>query len=226
MSRLIRRCLLPLLLLAALPASAEDTAMLDAVRAFLTAEAAPLGDEVSVTLYPPAAHFPTCHQPTPFLRDTSRAPLGRLSVGVRCSGEDRRTRYLQAEVSVIGRYPVTAHAIEAGTRLTRDDLEERRGELDRLPRRALRSVEAIVGQEARRSLAAGRAIQSHQVRAPRLVERGASVILEAGGQGFRVTRQAEALGAGGRGERIRVRLDDRRILEGRIIGRNRLAVEG
>lgn len=127
MSRLLRRCLLPLLLLAALPTSAEDTAMLDAVRAFLTAEAAPLGDEVSVTLYPPAAHFPACQQPTPFLRDTSRAPLGRLSVGVRCSGEDRRTRYLQAEVSVIGRYPVTAHAIEAGTRLTRDDLEERRG---------------------------------------------------------------------------------------------------
>lgn len=227
MLRLIRfpvRRLLWLVLLAASPAPAADTAMLDAVRAFLTAEAAPLGDEVSVTLYPPAAHFPTCRAPTPFLRDTPRAPLGRLSVGVRCAGDNHRTRYLQAEVSVIGRYPVTAHAIEAGTLLTRDDLEERRGELDRLPRRALRSIEAVVGQEARRSLAAGRAIQSHQLRAPRLVERGERVILEAGGRGFRVTRQAEALGAGGRGERIRVRLDDRRILEGRIIGPRRLAV--
>ncbi len=218
--------LLWLLLLVAVPAPAADTAMLDAVRAFLTAEAAPLGDEVNVTLYPPAAHFPTCHQPAPFLSDTSRPPLGRLSVGVRCAGEDRRTRYLQAEVSVIGRYPVTAHAIAAGERLTRDDLEERRGELDRLPHRALRSAEEIVGREARRALAAGRVIQAHQVRTPRLVERGASVTLEAGGQGFRVTRQAEALEAGGRGERIRVRLDDRRILEGRIVGRNRLTVDG
>ncbi|MCK2184945.1 flagellar basal body P-ring formation chaperone FlgA [Halomonas getboli] len=226
MPRPIRRCLLLLLLLAATPAPAEDTVMLDAVRDFLTAEAAPLGDEVSVTLYPPAAHFPTCQQPAPFLRNTSRAPLGRLSVGIRCGGDDARTRYLQAEVSVIGRYPVTAHAIAAGAVLTRDDLEQRRGELDRLPRRALRSVEAIVGQQARRSLAAGRVIQAHQLRAPRLVERGDRVTLEAKGQGFRIMRQAEALGSGGRGEEIRVRLDDRRILEGRIIGPRRLAVTG
>ncbi|MFG6176410.1 flagellar basal body P-ring formation chaperone FlgA [Halomonas sp. THAF12] len=222
-----RSLLLALLLILVAPqGQAADTAMLERVRAFLETEAAPLGDEVQVTLYPPAAQFPTCRQPEPFLPDASRPPLGRLSVGVHCGEEGRRTRYLQAEVAVIGRYLETARQIAAGERLTRHDLVERRGELNRLPRQALREAEHIIGQVARRPLAAGRVIQAYQLQAPRLVHRGDRVTLVAGGQGFRVTRQAEALSPGGRGERIRVRLDDRRILEARVIGPRRLAVDG
>lgn len=222
------RCLAALLLLALIvpQGRADDTAMLERVRAFLAAEAASQGEEVRVTLYPPAAHFPTCRQPTPFLPDASRPPLGRLSVGVRCGEEGRRPRYLQAEVAVIGRYLETAREIAAGERLTRDDLVERRGELNRLPRRSLRDPSRVIGQVARRPLAAGRVIQAYQLQAPRLVRRGDRVTLVADGRGFRVTRQAEAMAPGGRGERIRVRLEDRRILEARIIGPRRLAVDG
>lgn len=40
-----------------------------------------------------------------------------------------------------------------------------------------------------------------------------------------MTRNGEALAAGGRGERIRVRLAGREILEARIVGEGRLAVD-
>ncbi|RTR04381.1 flagellar basal body P-ring formation chaperone FlgA [Halomonas nitroreducens] len=214
-----------LCLLLAVPAPAADEALLDRVRAFLTDEARALGDAPRITLHPPAAHFPACESPRPFLPKASRPPLGRVSVGVRCGEAGRRTRYLQAEVAVVGTYLETARAIGAGERLGRRDLVERRGDLGRLPRQALRDLDAAIGQVARRSLAGGQVVQAHQLRLPRLVGRGDRVRLEARGEGFRVTRQGEALEAGGRGERIRVRLADRRILEARIIGPQRLVVD-
>ncbi|XKE45468.1 flagellar basal body P-ring formation protein FlgA [Halomonas organivorans] len=213
-----------LLFAQALPALGEE-AWLEHARAFLTQQASGLGDEVEVTLYPPGAHFPECRHPEPFLPTSSRPPLGRLSVGVKCGETDRRTRYLQAEVVVIGRYLETATALEAGERLTLAHLAERRGELHRLPHGTLRDPQAAIGQVTRRPLAAGRPLLSHQLRAPRLVDRGDRVTLEARGNGFRVTRQGEALAPGGRGERIRVRLEDRRILEARIVGPRRLVVD-
>lgn len=214
-----------LCLLVAGPAPAADEALLDRVRAFLTDEAGAFGDTPRITLYPPAAHFPACEQPRPFLPEASRPPLGRVSVGVRCGEAGRQTRYLQAEVAVTGTYLETARAIGAGERLGRGDLVERRGDLGRLPRQALRDLETATGQVARRSLAAGQVVQAHQLRVPRLVGHGDRVTLEARGEGFRVTRQGEALEAGGRGERIRVRLADRRILEARVIGPQRLVVD-
>lgn len=214
-----------LCLLVVVPTQAADEAMLDRVRAFLSEEAQALGDAPRITLHAPAAHFPPCVQPRPFLPAASRPPLGRVSVGVRCGEAGRQTRYLQAEVAVDGAYLETARAIGAGERLGRGDLVERRGDLGRLPRQALRDLETAVGQVTRRSLAAGQVIQAHLLRAPRLVGRGDRVTLEARGTGFRVTRQGEALEAGGRGERIRVRLADRRILEARVIGAQRLVVD-
>lgn len=224
--RPLMRAVLAVLALAGPAQALAEAAWVQAAGAFLEREAAGLGESVSVTLHPPNARFPTCQDPRPFLPDGARPPLGRISVGVECGGADRRTRYLQAEVEAIGRYPVTARRIETGERLSRSDLTMRRGALNRLPRQALRDPEAVVGQVARRPLAADRPFQPHQLRPPHLVDRGDRVTLEARGDGFRVTRQAEALGAGGRGERIRVRLDDRRILEGRVIGPRRLAVDG
>ncbi|ATJ84689.1 flagellar basal body P-ring formation chaperone FlgA [Halomonas beimenensis] len=208
----------------ALPVFGQEE-WLERARAFLTQQASGLGDDVEVTLYPPGAHFPECRQPEPFLPASSRPPLGRLSVGVKCGETDRRTRYLQAEVVVIGRYLETATALEAGERLTLAHLAERRGELHRLPHGTLRAPQAAIGQVTRRPLAAGRPLLSHQLRAPRLVDRGDRVTLEARGDGFRVTRKGEALAPGGRGERIRVRLEDRRILEARIVGPGRLVVD-
>lgn len=226
--RRLKAALMPglaiLLFAQALPALGEE-AWLERARAFLAQQASGMGEEVRVTLHPPGAHFPACPDPQPFLPAASRPPMGRVSVGVRCGESGQRTRYLQAEVAVIGRYLELATDLTAGQRLTPAHFTERRGELDRLPRGTLRDPQAAIGQEARRPLAAGRPLQAHQLRAPRLVDRGDRVTLEARGQGFRVTREAEALDPGGRGERIRVRLEDRRIVEARVIGPRRLVVD-
>lgn len=206
-------------------ARAADEAMLDSVRQFLEAQARSLGDDVEVTLYPPAAKFPACPAPSPFLPRASQPPIGRVSVGVKCGEQGRRTRFLQAEVSVIGAHLETALDIAAGETITRDHLVIRHGDLARLPRQALRDAEQAIGRVAMRPLSEGQVLQGYQLRKPRLVNRGEEVTLEARGSGFRVTRSAEALAPGGRGDRIRVRLDNRDVINARVIGKRRLVVD-
>lgn len=206
-------------------ARADDQAMLESVRQFLEDQASSLGDEIEVTLHPPAAKFPACPSPHPFLPNDSQPLIGRVSVGVQCGEQGRRTRFLQAEVSVIGAYLETARDIAAGETITRDHLVVRHGNLARLPRQTLREAGQAIGRVAMRPLSEGQVLRGYQLRKPRLVQRGEEVTLEARGSGFRVTRPAEALAPGGRGDRIRVRLDNREILHARVVGERRLVVD-
>ncbi|GKW49228.1 flagellar basal body P-ring formation chaperone FlgA [Halomonas sp. NCCP-2165] len=226
MSLLTRVLLLPLALLLALPAVArgDDAPLLEAVHAFLYEQSRALGDEVMIEVHPPAGRFPACQAPEPFLPGQRELAPGRVSVGVRCGEEGRRVRYLQAELSVFGEYPVAARDLAAGDTLERDDLRLARGDLGRLPRRAVREIEAALGQQLTRPLREGSHLLEAMLRTEPLVERRQRVVVEARGQGFRVTREGEALEAGGRGERVRVRLANREIIEAEVIGDARLAV--
>lgn len=226
MSLLPRLLILPLALLLALPAAArgDDAPLLEAVHAFLYAQSQALGDEVMIEVHPPAGQFPACQAPEPFLPGQRELAPGRVSVGVRCGEEGRQVRYLQAELSVFGDYPVAARDLAAGETLERDDLRLARGDLGRLPRQAVREIEAALGQQLTRSLREGSHLLEAMLRTEPLVERRQRVVVEARGQGFRVTREGEALEAGGRGERVRVRLANREIIEAEVIGDARLAI--
>ncbi len=226
MRRTIR--LLPLFALLAVPpgtATADDAAMLERVQAFLYERAREHGEEVVIEVSPPSARLPACENPEPFLPNAEAKLRSRVSVGVRCGEAGRQVRYLQAEVHITGTYLEVATEVKRGELLTERRLVERRGDLGRLPARAVLDPEEAVGQEATRRLAPGLTLQAHHLRAPTLVERGDSVLLEATGTGFRAVREAEAIDTGGLGERVRARLPDRQLLEGEVVGEGRLAVD-
>ncbi|QFU00110.1 Flagella basal body P-ring formation protein FlgA precursor [Halomonas sp. THAF5a] len=208
--------------------SAGDEVLLAKVNDFLLERAArpgdKAGDEVTVEVHPPRAALPTCPEPDIFLPRAADRPAGRVAVGVRC-GDDGRVRYLQAEISVTGHYVTLAREVRAGETIRPADLTLVAGRLDRLPRQAVLDLDRAIGQQATRTLAAGQTLQRYHLRTRPLVRRGQQVVIEARGAGFRVTRNGEALAAGGRGERIRVRLAGREILEARIVGEGRLAVD-
>lgn len=210
--------------LLSLPARAASAELLDAVQAFLYQQSQGLGDEVQIEVHPPRAAMPACLDPQPFFPGHAEAKMGRVSVGVRCGDDRRRVRYMQAEIQVFGRYPVLARRVEAGTRLTPDMLSFQEGDLGQLPRGALRDIDEAVGQLARRSLAPGAPLQHHQLREIPLVERRQRVSVEARGDGFRISREGEALDAGALGDEVRVRLSRREILTAVVIDRARVAV--
>lgn len=202
---------------------AEAEVLLTKVHDFLLERAAGSGDEIAVEVHPPRAALPACPRPDIFLTRAADRPVGRVSVGVRC--DDNRVRYLQAEIAVTGHYVTLARRVGAGETLRPTDLTEASGRLDRLPRQAVLDPDRAIGQQATRTLATGQTLQRHHLRPRPLVRRGQQVVIEARGAGFRVTRGGEALAPGGKGERLRVRLADREILEARVIGEGRLAVD-
>lgn len=219
--------LLALALSAPLPAgaAADNAELLERAHAFLYRQAQALGDEVTVEIAPPSARMPACDNPQPFLPNPQAELRSRVSVGIRCGASGRQVRYLQASVQVTGTYLEIGDSVERGEILRRDQLVERRGDLIRLPHDAVLSPDEAIGRQATRRLAPGLTLQKHHLQAPTLVERGEAVVLEASGRGFRALRDARALDAGGRGDRVRARLPDRRILEGTVIGTGRVAVD-
>lgn len=220
--------LLALILLLAGPGHAEERAgneaLLAKIHDFLVERAARPGDEIAIEVHSPRAALPACPRPDISLPRAADRPTGRVSVGVRC-GEDSRVRYLQAEIRVSGRYVELARDVRAGETIRPEDLAEVLGRLDRLPRQAVLDLDRAIGQQATRTLAAGQTLQRYHLRPRPLVRRGQQVVIEARGAGFRVTRSGEALAPGGKGERLRVRLASREILEARVIGEGRLAVD-
>ncbi|PMR77035.1 flagellar basal body P-ring formation chaperone FlgA [Billgrantia endophytica] len=206
-------------------AQADDAPLLEAVHAFLHGEARSMGDEIIIELRPPSARMPACESPQPFLARDGELPLGRVSIGVRCGSDGRQVRYLQAEIGVIGTYPVLATSLNAGETVRAEHLEQRQGNLGELPNRALLESDRIIGQVATRSLSPGQPLQEHMFRSLPLVERNQRVTVEARGPGFRLGREGQALEAGGMGDRVRVRFDSRDIITAEVIGEATLIVD-
>lgn len=205
-------------------ADPAEPAAVGAVRAFLLERADGLGDSVAVEVRTPSAHLPPCVAPEVFLPGHGQKPWGRVSVGVRCGEQQRRVRYMQARVSVTGRYWVSAGELPAGTPIRAGMLSAERGDLSRLPANAVLDRDRILGQEAARPLSAGTVIQSHQLRKPALVARRQAVTLVAGGEGFRISREGRALDDGALGGQVRVRLSNREVVTARVTGPGRARV--
>lgn len=206
-------------------ASADDGELLQAVHGFLHEQASALGDELIIELRPPSARLPTCESPAPFLTRPGEVPLGRISVGVRCGDDGRQVRYLQAEVGVIGEYPVLDTPLSAGETVRHEHLVMQSGNLAELPNRALLEVDRIVGQVATRALSPGQPLLEHQFRNLPLVERNQRVVVEARGRGFRIAREGQALEPGALGDRIRVRFDNREVMTAEVVGEGTLVVD-
>ncbi|MGE6608812.1 flagellar basal body P-ring formation chaperone FlgA [Halomonas sp. NPDC076908] len=206
-------------------AQANDDELLHQVHQFLYQETQALGEEVVIDLRPPSPHLPTCVQPEPFLPNANQAPVGRVSVGVRCGSDSRQVRYLQAQIDIIGSYVVAARDIERGTLITAEMLSERGGNLGELAAQALTDEKDIVGKIAQRPIRSGSTFLTQFLQAPHLVERGQRVTVIAQGSSFRVSREGEALENGALGDRIRVRFDSREIMTARVSDQGILVVD-
>lgn len=218
-------CLAILCATALVQVKADDDNLLQLVHQFLYEETQALGEEVVIDLRPPSPHLPECVQPKPFLPNANQAPLGHVSVGVRCGEDSRQVRYLQAQVDVIGDYIVAARDIERGTVITSNMLSKRGGNLGELSAQAITAEEDIVGKITQRPIRSGSAFLAHYLQAPHLVERGQRVTVIAQGSAFRVSREGEALENGALGEQIRVRFGSREIMTARVTDQGILVVD-
>lgn len=202
----------------------QDDAVVASVTRFLRQQTVSLGDQVSIEVRDSAANLGKCPAPQPFLPRPG-VPQGRVTVGVHCGGDGGRTRYVQATVSAQIKHLVALEPIDAGQRIDASSLGWQQSDISRLRRGYLDDIAQASGMVATRRISDGTALTDSMLRQPWMVKRGDTVVLTAIGQGFRVSRNVEALDNGGLGSTIRLKTESNQILQGKVTGQDRLSVE-
>jgi len=168
-------------------------------------------------------NLPQCNQLQAFLPGGQRLN-SQMSVGLRCLAPQTWTGYVQASLSIKGKYYVPAHTLKAGAAISRDDLNALEGDLLRLSPGIVLDPDMLIDRITTQRIRAGSPIKASALRHPESIQRGQTVRLEARGAGFVATSEGEALQAGAPGTQIRVRTESGRIVSGTILGANTVAV--
>jgi flagella basal body P-ring formation protein FlgA len=157
--------------------------------------------------------LPACS--VPLATETVRAlQRGQAMVGVSCAGTAPWRLYVPVRVTQEIGVLVARHDVAAGKALGADDVETRRLATTALPYDYLTDAESVVGLAARRALPAGSVLVNGALERPELVARGASVTLISGAGSVLVKSNGVALEPGRAHERVRVRSESGRIVEG------------
>ncbi|MEM6300751.1 MAG: flagellar basal body P-ring formation chaperone FlgA [Pseudomonadota bacterium] len=174
--------------------------------------------EVRVRPLDPRLRPAACGSELETTRPHSGRALGPVSYGVRCSGPTPWTLYIRAEVTAALRIPVLKASLPRGSILAEQDLEYVTRRVTTRTTDLIGTIEAAVGMELQRPLAAGLPLRHSQISPPELITRGQQVTLVAGGVGFEVRMQGKALASGAEGDRLRVtNLSSGRRLEGIVL---------
>ncbi|MGI0154183.1 MULTISPECIES: flagellar basal body P-ring formation chaperone FlgA [Pseudidiomarina] len=154
---------------------------------------------------------------------------GRVMVKIMCSNSSAESaptaiqQFVQLQVEVIGSYWVTKAELAAGTPLQSEHIDVVTGPLQRLPRHAvlgqLQDHPQLLGQTLRRSLSKGSIIQENLLQATQVIRFGDDIIITAEGPGFVITRSGKAMDTAAVGDRIRVKLDNQRIIQVLVTGK-------
>ncbi|MDP9902272.1 flagellar basal body P-ring formation chaperone FlgA [Variovorax ginsengisoli] len=191
-----------------------DSAVRTLIEEFMTAQTLSLPGKVSLDIELKPSHpLPPCKAMQPFL-PLGSAAMGRISVGLRCSGAAPWTRFVSTYVSVEGRYLAAAHAIEAGRAIEAADVQEKTGDLSRMPRSVLLAGASVAGTVAVTRIGAGVPLRKEMVRGTLVVRQGQTVNLVAQGAGFTIRTEGVAMTAGEAGALVRARSSDNRMVSG------------
>jgi flagellar basal body P-ring formation protein FlgA len=219
------RVLASLLFMAITTSNASDFQsqqdIIASARAFLEAEqltALERNGEVRMGRLDPRLRLAACAGRLEAFLPPGAQGMGNTTVGVRCPTPGGWTLYVSAQVIVQGQVLVTTRPLARGERLTEDHVRLVERDLASLPRGYFDDPQPVLGQQARRHLAADTVLNPQLIEAPRLVRRGEEVTLVAGSDGFAIRSRGQALADGSSGEVIRVRSrDSKRIIEGRVL---------
>jgi flagella basal body P-ring formation protein FlgA len=157
--------------------------------------------------------LPPCDAPEAFLAPGTDL-RGRVSIGLRCTSPTHWKRFVQAYVSVQGRYFVAAEPIEAGQALGPGNVSERAGDLAALPRSVVTEPAALHGVVASNRIAAGAPLRKELLRGTVVIQQGQTVKVVAQGPGFSVSTEGRAMKRAEVGATVQAKTRDGRLVNG------------
>lgn len=217
------RCLLVLLgaLLVAAPAAASPWQDWNKLRqqasAYLLEQAMENHPEAKATVQMGAIderlRFPACLAPQFFLPTTSRN-WGSGSLGVRCDAPEAWTLYLGFQVSLRGPALLAKRPLASRAPLVAADWELKETDYATDPGAYPRALSNFPGATLTRPVAAGTALQIDMLRRPQVVRSGQRVRIVVEGAGFQISQEGIAQNSAHAGESVKVRLADKRFVQG------------
>jgi flagella basal body P-ring formation protein FlgA len=139
---------------------------------------------------------------------------GQGTVTVSCRGANPWRLFVPVRVTQQVTVLVVRNGLAAGQVIGTDDIDARPQSAASLPYEYLTDAASVVGLTARRSLPAGSVLVGGVLDRPELVARGALVTLISGSGPILVKSSGVALEPGRARERVRVRSESGRIVEG------------
>lgn len=158
-----------------------------------------------------------CGNVEPYLPPGTRL-WGRTRIGLRCvDGLTRWNVSLPVTVNAYGVAWVIKGPVQPGTVLTEDDVVEAEVNWSEDSNAVLRDRTLWVGQTATRLLTTGQTLRQGMVKPAQVFQAGAQVRVVAGGPGFQVSADAQALSPGIVGQIARVKMDNGRVSSGVVL---------
>ena len=190
-------------------------ALRDIAEQYLQAQSAGLPGVVTITVgaVDGRMNLAACPAPQAFQQPGAK-PWGKTTVGVRCTAPAAWTVYIQAQVSVQGKYVATSVPIVQGQAIDASQLVMASGDLAALPNGVVTDMAQAVGRTSKMSLAAGSPLRADMLRSTPVVQQGQAVRVVSRGAGFSVSTEAKAIGTAGDGQVVQVRAQNGAILSG------------
>lgn len=217
------KTLLTLLLLSFVSIAAAQTGALrqdpalvrQVAEQFLHAQTRGLPGQVSITVskLDPRLDLAACAAPQAFMPTGSRV-WGKTTVGIRCTVPTPWTVYIQAKVSVLAGYIVSAVPLAQGQIVSASDLATMQGDLTTLPTGIITDASQAIGRTVTLSLQAGTALRQDSLRSLPAVQQGQTVRLVSVGPGFQVSAEGQALTSASEGQLVQARTQNGQMIRG------------
>jgi flagella basal body P-ring formation protein FlgA len=226
----VNKWLLPLWLLLPFGAASApfDDALAERVQVLAreaSRQAAPgLRVEIRVGTLDARLKLAPCTSIEPYLPAGTRL-WGMTRIGLRCNDVGVRwTVFLPLTVDVYGPGLVANGTLAAGAVITAADLRPGTVNLSAAPSPALTSQDLAVGRTLARPLAAGDALRAADLRVRQWFAAGDTVRIVAGGDGWRIHGEGQALNPGVEGQSVRVRTESGRIVSGVAVAERQVEI--
>ena len=146
------------------------------------------------------------------------AAWGRTRVGLRCEqGPARWAVYLPVTVQVWAAAVVPAGALAVGARLEPEHLQLADVDWAAAPQPPFADTAAVAGRVLARGVPAGQALRASDLQTRLWFAAGDPVRVVSNGPGFAISTEGQAVSAGIEGQRVRVRIGENRVVEGRAV---------
>jgi flagellar basal body P-ring formation protein FlgA len=159
-----------------------------------------------------------CGLPLETFTPQGKRRMGKITVGVRCNGENPWSLFVPINVKVMAEVVVARNGLPRGAIIRPDDIILKQRDLARLHRGYLEQTKLVIGKKLRQRLRRDQVVTPSQLDTPNAVKRNSRVTILSSNKVLQVRMAGKALQNGSMGELIRVRNESsKRELDARVI---------